>query len=217
MRDFTIEELAAKDARVLLHVCCAPCCGAIVEAMARGGLHPTIFFSNSNIYTREEYNKRKAEVLRYCELFGLEVVDDDYDHPAWLDYARGLEKEPERGARCAQCFLFRLLRAARYAVDHGCEYLATTLASSRWKDLNQVNEAGARACDAVNGISGPAVAPESRSAAGKTAENPSGPVVWWPHNWRRGGLQERRAAVIREQAFYNQTFCGCEYSIHELK
>ena len=36
--------------------------------------------------------------------------------------------------------------------------------------------------------------------------------LFWPQNWRKGGLQERRNEVVREQGFYNQTWCGCEFS-----
>ena len=102
--------------------------------------------------------------------------------------AEGLEHEPERGGRCLQCFKYRLLRAARYAADNGFPVLTTTLASSRWKSLEQVNEAGEWACGQVEG------------------------VVWWPQNWRKGGLQERRNEIIRNEQFYNQRYCGCEFS-----
>lgn len=173
---------------MLLHSCCAPCSGAIVECMVENGIKPVVFFSNSNIFPREEYELRKAELLRYCTQFGLTVVDDDYDHADWLNNVRGLEREPERGARCLQCFRYRLLRAARYASENGLEVLTTSLASSRWKDLDQVNEAGNWACSEVGG------------------------VIWWPQNWRKGGLQPRRCEIIREQNFYNQNFCGCEFS-----
>ena len=78
-----------KDARVLLHCCCAPCSGAIVEALVGSGIRPVIFFSNSNIHPREEYDLRRNEVLRYAALFGLEVVNDEYDHRDWLDAGRG--------------------------------------------------------------------------------------------------------------------------------
>jgi len=185
--------------KVLLHSCCAPCSGAIIECLVQNGVRPTVFFSNSNIYTREEYDLRKAELLRYCEEFGLQVVDDDYDHSDWLTVARGHETDPERGERCSLCFRYRLLRAARYAAANGFRVLTTTLASSRWKDLAQVNAAGLWACSVVNG------APE---------ENPETPLlVWWPQNWRKGGLQPRRSEIIREQNFYNQTYCGCEFSL----
>ena len=174
--------------RVLLHCCCAPCSGAIVECMAANGIEPVIFFSNSNIVPLQEYEKRRAEVLRYAAEFSFGVVDDEYDHPSWLCAVKGLENEPERGARCLECFKFRLLRAAKDAAAHGLAVLATTLASSRWKDLAQVDEAGKWACGQVQG------------------------VAWWGQNWRKGGLQPRRSEIIREQVFYNQDYCGCEFS-----
>jgi len=180
----------AKD--ILLHACCAPCSGAVLECLLANGIRPTVFFSNSNIYPRAEYDLRLGELRRYADALGVELVVDEYDHDAWLEAVRGLEREPERGARCAACFRFRLERAAKYAAARGLPVLATTLASSRWKDLDQVNEAGTTACSVTE-------------AAGL-------PVVFWVENWRKGGLQERRNEVIREQGFYNQTWCGCEFS-----
>lgn len=187
----------ARNGRVLLHSCCAPCSGAILECMLGNGIRPTVFFSNSNIVPHAEYELRKAELCRYCDSLGVDHVDDEYDHSCWLSAVKGLETEPERGARCLCCFKFRLLRAAEYAAGNGFDVLATTLASSRWKDLSQVDEAGLWACSEV-----------SRRHSGE------GPV-WWAQNWRKGGLQPRRGEIIREQNFYNQTFCGCEFSRRE--
>ncbi|MBO4605657.1 MAG: epoxyqueuosine reductase QueH [Bacteroidales bacterium] len=188
------------EGKILLHACCAPCSSAILECMVLGGLRPTVFFSNSNITPREEYDKRKAEIIRYCESLGIEWVDDDYDHDDWLvRVAAGREDAPERGPRCLECFRYRLARAAAYASKHGFAVLTTTLASSRWKSLEQVGAAGAEACASVSSGAG------TNSGAGS-------PVVWWDMNWRKGGLQPRRAELIRELGFYNQTFCGCEYS-----
>lgn len=161
--------------------------------MVANGIRPVIFFSNSNIAPRSEYDLRLSELRRYALSLGLELVDDVYDHREWLEHIRGLEREPERGARCMECFRFRLLRAADYAAANGFDALTTTLASSRWKDLSQVGAAGAYACELVNARSGSS-------------------LVWWDQNWRKGGLQPRRSEIIREQQFYNQTFCGCEFS-----
>ena len=174
--------------KVLLHACCAPCSSAIVECPMKNGIRPVIFYSNSNIYPFEEYGHRLNECLRYAKKWGLEIVEDQYDHDAWESCAAGLENEPERGGRCLKCFKFRLLRAAEYASAHGFEVPTTTLASSRWKSLDQVNEAGRWACAQVQG------------------------VTWWDQNWRKGGLQERRNQIIKEENFYNQLYCGCEYS-----
>ena len=141
---------------ILLHACCAPCSGAVLECLRDNGIRPVVFFSNSNITPRGEYDHRLAELRRYADVMGVELVEDEYDHDAWLAAVRGLEAEPERGARCAACFRFRLGRAARYAASRGLPVVATTLASSRWKDLNQVNAAGLSACSSsLHGSSGP--------------------------------------------------------------
>ncbi|MBQ0077560.1 MAG: epoxyqueuosine reductase QueH [Bacteroidales bacterium] len=183
------------EGRVLLHACCAPCSGAILESLVAAGLDVTVFWSNSNITPREEYDLRLGELQRYCALLGVPMVVDTYDHEAWLcEAAAGREDAPERGSRCSACFKFRLCRAALYAAREGFACLTTTLASSRWKDLSQVDEAGLAAV---------ALAREQVSGS---------QLVWWGANWRKGGLQPRRAEVIKEQNFYNQTWCGCEFS-----
>ena len=177
--------------KVLLHTCCAPCSSAIIEWLVAHGVRPTVYYCNPNIYPEEEYRIRKDECSRYARSLGLDIVDADYDHEAWRSCVAGLEEEPERGGRCLQCFKMRLLDTARYAHEHGFRVITTTLASSRWKSLEQINEAGRFAVAAY---------PD---------------VIWWDQNWRKGGLNERRAAIIREYGFYNQLYCGCEFSMRK--
>ena len=189
------------ETKVLLHTCCAPCSSAIIEAMMQNGITPVIFYCNPNIYPREEYEIRKNECTRYAQSLGLEIIDDDYDHEAWLEAVKGMENEPERGGRCLKCFKIRLLRTAEYAAKRGIRVITTTLASSRWKSLDQINEAGRWACCQING----------RFSAAPLASE----VIWWDQNWRKGGLQERRLQIIREYDFYNQQYCGCEFSMRK--
>lgn len=184
-------EVPGGEERVLLHTCCAPCSSAIVECLLQHGIRPTIFYCNPNIYPFEEYRKRKDECTRYAESLGLEIVDADYDHDEWLGCVKGLENEPERGGRCLKCFRMRLRKTAEYARDHGYKVITTTLASSRWKSLDQIETAGLDACADIPG------------------------VTYWTQNWRKGGLSERRTAIIKEMDFYNQTYCGCEFSIRD--
>ena len=80
--------------RILLHCCCAPCSTAIIEWMAGAGLRPGIFFSNSNIVPFREYSIRRDELIRYAAAHGLETIDDEYDHAAWLAFVRQLETIP---------------------------------------------------------------------------------------------------------------------------
>ncbi len=175
---------------VLLHACCAPCSSAIVEWLLANDYAPTIYYYNPNIFPREEYEIRKAESQRHAERLGITWIDDDWDHDGWLTGICGLEGEPERGARCQCCFELRLTAAAKKAVALGINTFTTTLASSRWKRLDQIEAAGQAAEAAVPGSH------------------------FWAKNWRKGGLQERRNQLLREYGFYNQLYCGCEFSFN---
>ena len=154
---------------------------------------PLVFYCNPNIYPEEEYIIRKDECTRYAQSLGLEIVDADYNHEAWLAEMKGLENEPERGGRCLKCFKLRLLESARYAHERGITAFTTTLASSRWKSLDQINEAGL------------------------FAQSHYPDVTYWAQNWRKGGLSERRIQIIKEYNFYNQRYCGCEFSRRDNK
>ena len=202
---------------VLLHTCCAPCSSAIIECLMRSGIRPTIYYCNPNIYPVEEYLIRKDECTRYAFALGLDIVDADYDHSDWLQWVRAeaaadgcgaIETERERGGRCLECFKYRLLKSAEYALEHGYSVLTTTLASSRWKSLEQIDKAGkwavARALTSLDQSGA-----DFKAEPGSLSE---ARLVWWEQNWRKGGLQERRGEIIREYGFYNQTWCGCEFS-----
>lgn len=186
--------------KVLLHACCAPCSSAIVEWMLGHGIEPVIYYFNPNIYPLEEYEIRKNESKRHAESLGITWIDDDrfrtgasqqssYEamHAAWRECVCGLENEPERGKRCEMCFYHRLEATAKKAQELGIAFFATTLASSRWKRLEQINAAG-------------------NAAALKYG------ISFWAQNWRKEGLQERRNELLKEYGFYNQLFCGCEFS-----
>lgn len=175
--------------QVLLHACCAPCSSAIVEWMLQHGIRPTIFYFNPNIFPYEEYEIRKNESKRHADSLDIPWIDGDYNHAQWLEQIQGLEHEPERGSRCLQCFRMRLTATALQAQALGITHFTTTLASSRWKSLDQITQAGLAAQAAV----------------------PS--TLFWAQNWRKGGLQDRRNQLLREYNFYNQLYCGCEFSM----
>lgn len=176
---------------VLLHACCAPCSSAIVEWMMANQVRPVIYYFNPNIWPKEEYEIRKQESKRHAESLGLTWIDGDYNHEEWRNGVCGLENEPERGRRCERCFTMRMIAAAREAKKQGLKYFTTTLASSRWKSLEQIERAGHEAELLVEGTS------------------------FWAQNWRKGGLYERRNQLLKEYDFYNQQYCGCEFSIRD--
>ncbi|MDR0413780.1 MAG: epoxyqueuosine reductase QueH, partial [Dysgonamonadaceae bacterium] len=67
------------------------------------------------------------------------------------------------------------------------------LASSRWKDTKQI------------------------ATAGEWAVAPFPGIVFWDRNWRKEGLSERRRILLQENGFYNQRYCGCEFSLSRDK
>ncbi|MBN2482155.1 MAG: epoxyqueuosine reductase QueH [Bacteroidales bacterium] len=176
---------------VMLHSCCAPCSVAIAECLIDNNIKPTVFYYNPNIYPREEYEIRKAENIRMTQSLGIQYIDGDYDHYGWLQLTKELRHEPEGGKRCLLCFKIRLIETARYAHNNGFSVFTTTLASSRWKSLEQITEAG-------------------RYAAGLYPD-----LMFWEQNWRKYGLTERRKELTERYDFYNQQYCGCEFSLRD--
>lgn len=177
--------------KVLLHSCCAPCSGELMEAMQASGIDFTIYFYNPNIHPLKEYEIRKNENIRFAEKFGIEFVDADYDKDNWFERARGMEHEPERGIRCTMCFDMRFERAALYAHENGFPVLTSSLGISRWKNMQQINDCGHRAVAPYEGL------------------------TYWDYNWRKGGGSARMIEISKREEFYQQEYCGCAYSLRD--
>jgi len=177
--------------KVLLHSCCAPCSGEVMEAMLASGIDYTIYFYNPNIHPLKEYELRKEENIRFAEKFGVPFVDADYDRDNWFERARGLEWSPERGERCTMCFDMRFERTALYAHENGFPVMTSCLGISRWKDMKQINSCGVRAAAAYPDL------------------------LYWEFNWRKGGGSARMIEISKRESFYQQEYCGCVYSLRD--
>jgi predicted adenine nucleotide alpha hydrolase (AANH) superfamily ATPase len=177
--------------KVLLHSCCAPCSGEVMEAMTASGIDYTIFFYNPNIHPKREYEIRKNENIRFAQKHNIAFIDADYDADNWMARAKGLEMEPERGARCTMCFDMRFERTALYAHENGFPVITSSLGISRWKDMNQINGCGERAAAKYEGVD------------------------YWTYNWRKGGGSARMIEISKREEFYQQEYCGCVYSLRD--
>lgn len=179
--------------RVLLHSCCAPCSGAMVEEMCASSKLDcvVVFFYNPNIHPRKEYEIRKEENKSYCEKIGVEFVDCDYDVENWYARMKGMEYDPERGHRCTECFDMRMERAALYAHENGFDAIATTNATSRWKDATQVDASGYRAAARYEGL------------------------CYWAYDWQSDEMTLRKYQISASEKFYKQEYCGCSYSLRD--
>jgi predicted adenine nucleotide alpha hydrolase (AANH) superfamily ATPase len=177
--------------KVLLHSCCAPCSGEVMEAMTASGIDYTIYFHNPNIHPKREYEIRKNENIRFAEKHNIPFVDADYDADNWMARAKGLEFEPERGARCTMCFDMRFERTALYAAENNFPVLTSSLGISRWKNMDQINDCGVRAAAHYDGLK------------------------YWTFNWRKGGGSARMIEISKRENFYQQEYCGCIYSLRD--
>ncbi|MGX6960107.1 MAG: epoxyqueuosine reductase QueH [Rickettsia endosymbiont of Pentastiridius leporinus] len=177
--------------KVLLHCCCAPCVGPLMEKMIDSGIKYTLFFYNPNIHPKKEYELRKNENIKFAKKHNIEFIDADYDPQNWFKRAKGMEFEPERGKRCSMCFDMRFERTALYAYENGFKVISSSLGISRWKDMNQINESGVRAASHYDGI------------------------TYWTYNWRKDGGASRMYEIAKEENFYKQEFCGCVYSLRD--
>jgi epoxyqueuosine reductase len=177
--------------KVLMHSCCAPCAGELMEKMQNAGIDLTIFFYNPNIHPKKEYEIRKNENIRYAEKMGIPFVDADYDVQNWFARAKGMEREPERGVRCTMCFDMRFLRTALYAHENNFKVFTSSLGISRWKNMDQINDCGDRAASHYDGI------------------------TYWKYNWRKDGGGARMYEIAKRESFYKQEYCGCIYSLRD--
>ncbi len=177
--------------KVLLHSCCAPCSGEVIEAMISSGIDLTILFYNPNIHPKKEYEIRKNENIRYAEKLGIPFVDCDYDVQNWFHRAKGMEFEREKGIRCTMCFDIRFDRTALYAHENDFKVFTSSLGISRWKNMEQINNCGVR-------------------SASKYAS-----ITYWIYNWRLDGGSARMYEIAKAEHFYKQEYCGCIYSLRD--
>lgn len=180
-----------KNAKVLLHSCCAPCAGEVMEAISASGIDYSIFFYNPNIHPKREYELRKEENIRFAEKNKVPFIDADYDMENWFARVKGFENEPERGMRCTLCFDMRFERTALYAWEHGFDVITSSLGISRWKNMEQINGSGERAAARYPGM------------------------TYWTFNWRKKGGAQRMLEISKRENFYQQEYCGCVFSLRD--
>lgn len=121
--------------------CCAPCSADAVKKLRAEGRDFIVLFYNPNIFPRAEYDRRLAEQIRLCEKYGAKFAVGEYEPEAWLQCVKGLEREPERGARCEKCFLMRLKWGAKWAAEHGYDSITSVFGVSPHKNQAQVDAA----------------------------------------------------------------------------
>lgn len=177
--------------RLLLHICCAPDATVVVERLS-AEYDLAVYFYDPNIHPEEEYRLRCDEMQKLADRLGIPFFEGEYDADRWFGMVKGLEHEPEGGARCAVCFRMRLERAARFAAEKGYRIFTTVLTVSPHKDADLINRLG-------------------REAAASHG------VEFIEGNFKKKDGFKRSVELSREYGLYRQDYCGCLYSHREDK
>jgi predicted adenine nucleotide alpha hydrolase (AANH) superfamily ATPase len=177
-------------ARVLLHICCAPCATTVVRRLQEQGFAVHGFFYNPNIHPEKEYYQRLLEAQRLCKLWSIPLEIGEYDRDRWQAAVKGLEKEPEGGERCRVCYRFRLSVVAEKAKELGIGIIATTLTISPRKRPDVVNPIGREVVEELE-------------------------LKFLEADWKKKDGYKQSLDTCRELHIYRQHYCGCRYSYRE--
>ena len=128
----------------------------------------------------------------------VHIACAEYDPERYLEAVKGLENEPEGGARCVKCFELRLRRTIEEAMKLGMDYVTTTLTISPLKNASLLNSIGMR-------------------LAGEYSQENAGSheVKWLPSDFKKKGGYQRSIVLSHEYGLYRQNYCGCAFSKRE--
>lgn len=175
--------------KLLLHSCCAPCSTHTIEFLNKY-FDVTIYYSNDNIYPKEEYGKRLEEQIRFASNLNVEVIFDDYDDGDYYNAIKGYEDLGERSQRCYECYKFRLEKTIKKAKDLGYDFFTTTLSISPYKSSEWINEIGYFLEDKYN-------------------------IKYLYSDFKKENGYQNSIKISREKNLYRQDYCGCIYSFLE--
>ncbi|MBN2410439.1 epoxyqueuosine reductase QueH [candidate division KSB1 bacterium] len=175
----------SENKKILVHTCCAPCAAPSGERLILHGYEVTLFFSNSNIYPKEEYDKRLFYAKKLASFWNVIIEEDQYDHPEWIKVVKGLENEPEKGARCVKCFEFSIKRTAEMADRLDFPAFTTTLTLSPHKISKMIFEIGKQYDKYI------------------------------PFDFKKEDGFLKSIQLSREYDLYRQNYCGCEFSLRD--
>ena len=183
--------------KLLLHVCCGACsCYPLV--FLSGLFDITIFYSNSNIYPEEEFDKRYAALSKYVDYINkklksnIKLVLDPYNHEEYLPILSPYKDMKEGGTRCELCIKKRMKRVFEYAKENDFKFVTTVMTVSRNKNVNYINKLG------------------------KELENEFSELTHIFGDFKKNNGQDIGVMISKECDVYRQNYCGCEFSIHEL-
>ncbi len=191
--DELIKNLDGEVPKLLLHSCCGPCSTYVLNYLAPH-FEIVLFYDNPNIQPQEEFERRFAEQKKVIQHLsfpnGIMLEQGVYDPQRYAEAVRGVEHLGEGSERCFRCYAFRFQAAAERAKILGCDYFASTLSISPYKNVERINNIGEAIASRVG-------------------------VTHLPNDFKKKGGYQASIAFCKEWGIYRQSYCGCIYSYHE--
>ena len=180
---------------LLIHICCGVCSVYPLKYL-RNYFDITIFFSNSNIYPFEEFNKRLDALKQYLNILNdesIRLIIDKYDNESYTKQLSCLKDEPEGGKRCKLCYELRMEQTFKYANDNNYDFVTTVMSISNRKNANWINEIGEKL----------------------DKKYPNTNYLY--ADFKKGDGLVYNDSLNKKLNLYHQNYCGCIYSIKEPK
>ena len=178
-----------KRPKLLLHACCGPCFTIPYEIL-KSNFDITILYNNSNIYPKEEHDRRLNELKKYLSDLGvnIKVIEIKYDNEKYNLDLEPRASDKEGHERCRICFNKRLKEGFEYAYKNGFDYFGTVMTISRYKNAQDINKIGEKL----------------------QLDYPT--VKWLYADFKKNDGYEKSLIIIKEHEMYFQEYCGCKYS-----
>lgn len=182
-------KISGKKPKLLIHACCGPCFTIPYEIL-KEYFDITILYNNSNIYPKEEHDRRLNELKKYLKDLGvdLKVIETKYDNDTYNLDLEPRASDKEGHERCRICFNKRLKEGFEYASKNGFEYFGTVMTISRYKNAQDINKIGEKL----------------------QKDYPT--VKWLYADFKKNDGYEKSLIIIKEHEMYFQEYCGCKYS-----
>lgn len=181
-----------KDNKILIHACCGICSGYPISLLKEMGYEPVVYFCNPNLDTKEEFLRRLEAQKTVCKYHKVKLLTEEYEHEDFLNCAKGLENEPERGKRCNKCIELRLKKTAEKAKMLNINTFTTSLPISPHKDFQKISEIGANTAKHFN-------------------------LNYLPIDFKKKDGFLKTNKLSKELNIYRQNYCGCEFSKSHLQ
>ena len=181
------QNIKCSNKKILLHACCGICSGYPISLLKDMGCSVTVYFYNPNIYPIEEYQRRLEAEKTLCKYYGCELIEGEYEPEIYYQYVKGLENEPEKGARCDKCFELRFKNSAKKALELGIDEFTTSMVISPHKDYEKLTYIGEKIANEYG-------------------------LKYLSLNFRKNDGFLKTNQISKLLGLYRQNYCGCIFA-----